>query len=238
MGEATNRVQRPFLARKVCVWKHPRPRAPTSSDPHVQRQRENCRSSEEAWDPWIRGWKELPVKTMVRMKGFLRGLYIYIFIHLYYPHDLYYKYNTNTHIFQNYKIRKHFLHLSFSAPYPKKSSFAPWLGFSAKNNLELGHTGHRKKKRLLKEGEPAIKSSQPYQGRVRWMSYHDQPLRRLDVEPGWCTLLRSLRAIEDAWHFAKPLGTLGVVLLLAGRCREHRGLYTTWKVDGASVRWW
>lgn len=50
--------------------------------------------------------------------------------------------------------------------------------------------------------------------------YHDQPLRRLDVEPGWCTLLRSLRAIEDAWHFAKPLGTLGVVLLLAGRCHQ------------------
>ena len=50
--------------------------------------------------------------------------------------------------------------------------------------------------------------------------YHDQPLRRLDVEPGWCPLLRSLRAIEDAWHFAKPLGTLGVVLLLAGRCHQ------------------
>ena len=52
------------------------------------------------------------------------------------------------------------------------------------------------------------------------MSYHDQPLRRLEVEPGWWTLLRSLRAIEDAWHFAKPLGTLGVVLLLAGRCHQ------------------
>lgn len=63
-------------------------------------------------------------------------------------------------------------------------------------------------------------SSQPYQGRVRWVRYHDQPLRCLDVEPGWCTLLRSLRAIEDAWHFAKPLGTLGVVLLLAGPCHQ------------------
>eukprot|EP00434_Breviolum_minutum_P027952 symbB.v1.2.024731.t1/scaffold2363.1/size81248/4 len=44
----------------------------------------------------------------------------------------------------------------------------------------------------------------------------EAPKKRLDVEPGWCTLLRSLRAIEDAWHFAKPLGTLGVVLLSAG----------------------
>lgn len=44
----------------------------------------------------------------------------------------------------------------------------------------------------------------------------EAPKKRLEVEPGWWTLLRSLRAIEDAWHFAKPLGTLGVVLLLAG----------------------
>lgn len=114
----------------------------------------------------------------------------------------------------------HFLHLSSSAAYPNNTALAPGWGSVQKNILELGHTGHRKKKRLLKEGESAIKSSQPYQGRVRWMSYYDQPLRRLDVEPGWCTLLRSLRAIEDAWHFAKPLGTLGVVLLLAGLCHQ------------------
>jgi len=67
------------------------------------------------------------------------------------------------------------------------------------------------------------------------MSYHDQPLRRLDVEPGWCTLLRSLRAIEDAWHFAKPLGTLGVVLLLAGRSQPGSTEdYILFKVGGFS----
>lgn len=47
--------------------------------------------------------------------------------------------NRMPNIFQDYKIREHFLHLSFSAPYPKKQLW-PWLGFSAKNNLELGHT--------------------------------------------------------------------------------------------------
>ena len=83
LWEATNRVQRPFLARKVCVWKHRRPqRDPYIQRPHVQRQRENCRSSEEAWDPWMRGWKELPVKTHGDNEGFAEGfIYIYSFIY-------------------------------------------------------------------------------------------------------------------------------------------------------------
>lgn len=141
----------------------------------------------------------------------------------------------STNVFQDCKIRKHFLHLSSSAPYPKNTALAPGWGSVQKTIWSWVTPATGKKKRLLKEGESAIKSSQPYQGRVRWMSYHDQPLRRLDVEPGWCTLLRSLRAIEDAWHFAKPLGTLGVVLLLAGRSQPGSTEdYILFKVGGFS----